>query len=290
MKETSVAVISYNTRELVRCCLESLQTQQAAELLVVDNASTDGTPQMVVEQFPYVRLAENAVNAGFGAAVNIALRNTSSKYLLVLNSDTKVEMQAVTALQQYLNDHPRVAFLGPRLLDSNGRLQRSCRQFPGTFAWLLDNGVTGFVVRRLPPARRLLLNAWDHDRSRRVPWVVGAAFVVRVDALRSIGGFDERFFLFCEEIDVCYRLRNVGWETHYTPDATVLHVGGASRKSGPSRSQQWLAESTNWFYRKHYTGIRRVALLTMLRATVLMRRLVAAIQHGEASRSVRCDS
>src|SRR6266545_72105 len=164
----TIGVVNHNTCDSLRLCLESA-TAQPAEIIVLDNASTDGSAEMVQRCFPSVTLLANRNNTGYGAGANQILRSTDTEYLLILNSDTLLKQGAVEALCAYLDEHPRAAVLGPRLTFPNGRLQRSCRRFPGTFEWLLDNLILGKVIPALGLFRTWFLNGWKHDRPRVVP-------------------------------------------------------------------------------------------------------------------------
>lgn len=248
----AVAVVNYNTcRELERC-LASIVPEAPDELLVIDNGSTDGSIAMVRRRFPDVRLQVNAENHGYGAAGNQALRLTASDYLLLLNSDTVLEAGSLAALRDYMDSHPQAAVAGPRLVNPNGSLQPSCYPFPTPFQLALGSSGLGALTSRLPGVRNLSLRWWPHDRDRAVPWVLGAALVLRRGPVMALGGFDESFFMYYEEVDLCYRLALADHETHFTPATTIMHVGGASTsKAGSDMTVQWF-RSLRHFYRKHY--------------------------------------
>jgi GT2 family glycosyltransferase len=258
-----ICIVNYNTLDHLRGCLDRLRGESPHDLIVVDNASPDGSAEMVRREHPAVRLIANSENLGFGAAANQAIDVCDSDYLLLLNSDTRVEPGSLRALGRYLAQNPRAAVVGPRLLNTDGTLQRSCRRFPGSFSWLLDNRFIGKLARRLRVAPQSMLHVWEHDSPRRVPWVVGAALAMRVEAVREVGGFDTGYFLYCEEIDLCKRLWAAGWEVHFTPATEVAHVGGASTAGDRRFIDQHMIASTLRFYGRHY-GKLRVWLLRML--------------------------
>lgn len=261
-----VCIINYNTRDHLRACLQGLRDESPASLIVVDNASHDGSADMVRQEFPDVKLIANTANLGFAAAANQAIAACESPFLLLLNSDTRVQPGALRALAGYLAESPRAAVVGPRLLNPDGTLQRSCRRFPGSFSWLLDNRLSGKLARRLGAQPSSMLHVWEHDSRRLVPWVVGAALALRVEAIREIGGFDAAYFLYCEEIDLCLRLWAGGWEVHFTPAASIIHVGGASTPGDRQSVDKHMTASTLRFYRLHYGLIRRWMLRMLLRA------------------------
>ena len=260
-----VCIVNYNTRDHLRACLDALSAEPADRaVIVVDNASPDGSAEMVRQEFPSVHLIANTVNQGFGAAANQAIAACRSPYLLLLNGDTRVLPGALRSLAGYLDRYPRAALVGPRLLNSDGTLQRSCRRFPGSLLWLLDNQIGGRLARSL--GFRRMLHTWEHDRPRPVPWVIGAALAMRVEAIRKVGGFDPGYFLYCEEIDLCMRLWKSGWEVHFTPDASIAHVGGGSTPGDRRSLDRHMTESTLRFYRLHYGTVRAALLQMLLRA------------------------
>ncbi|HEX6104576.1 MAG TPA: glycosyltransferase family 2 protein, partial [Gemmatimonadales bacterium] len=224
----AVAIVSWNTRELLRRCLESALAEGAAEIVVVDNGSSDGSVEMVRDQFPRVRLEVRPENPGYGAASNIAFGLCSAEYVLLLNSDTAIHPGALAALVEHLDRNPRAGIVGPRLLNADGTLQKSVFPFPSPLVPLVKRRPVADVVGVVPWLRDEFVGSWAHDRARRAPWVLGAALAIRRTAFDGTGGFDESFVMYFEEVDLCYRLRQAGWEIHFTPAAEVTHVGGAS--------------------------------------------------------------
>jgi GT2 family glycosyltransferase len=246
----AVAIVSYNTRELLRACLHSAQSEAPAQIVVVDNASTDGSPDMVADEFPGVVLCANAINIGYGAAANQAVSQTAVPYVLLLNCDTRLQVSALSALGVYLDREPGVAIVGPRLVDADGALQRSCYAFPTPLNLVLDFGKLGSLIGR--------------DRAcpgpRAVPWVSGAALAVRRIAFESVGGFDESFFMYYEEVDLCYRLAQAGWQVHFAPVTDVVHVGGASTRQLRGEMAVCFFTSLQHFYARHYSHRRQLQL------------------------------
>jgi GT2 family glycosyltransferase len=222
--ETSVVVVTWNAADHVERCLESVRGH---ETIVVDNGSTDGTIALVRERFPDVRVIEQE-NKGMGGGNNAGLRAATGRYVLLLNSDAWVVGDAVERLAGFAGAHPRAAVVGPRLQNPDGSLQRSVRGDPTL--WRLATEY--LFLRKLGP-RTGTFNAFyaggfEHDRSRRVESLYGAALLVRREAVEEVGLFDESFFMFSEETDWLYRFRRAGWEVWFTPDAEVVHLGGAS--------------------------------------------------------------
>lgn len=229
--DLAVSVVSYRTPQLMRRCLRALEDERARlelQVTVVDNASGDGSADLVAEEFPWVRLIRNVRNVGFGAAHNQALRETSARYLLVLNSDASPMPGALKTLTDYLADHPDVAVVGPKLRYPDGRVQPSRRRFP-TLATLFCESTQ---LQRMWPDNGLLRRYYVADRpddvEQKVDWLVGACLCARARAVADVGLFDERFFLYSEELDWCRRFRAAGWRIVYVPAAEVRHIEGAS--------------------------------------------------------------
>ena len=240
----SAIIISYDTREMTLDCLRSMQDTAsgiATEIIVVDNASSDGSPAAIRAAFPEVTLIEKSNNTGFGAANNEAMRIATGRYLFLLNSDAFPEPTALSTLLAFAEDNPRAGVVGPRLLNADGSLQLSCHPFPTPlFAWQenlwLARGHRG----------------WAHDSVREVDFVVGACMLVRRDAYEQAGGFDENFFMYSEEADWQKRIQDAGWKVLFTPDARVTHLGGASGAKEAARVNRHFFESLDYYERKHH--------------------------------------
>jgi GT2 family glycosyltransferase len=271
----AVVVVSFNTRDVLRDCLRSVVAAAPAEIIVIDNGSTDGSAEMVRRQFTGVRLVE-AENRGYGAGANLGVRLSSAEYVLVLNSDTLLTDNAIPALGRYLDVNPRAGVAGPRLRNADGSLQPSCSAFLGTFRLALEKSPLARPLARVPAVReRLFLVHSSHDRPRRVPWVVGAALAIRRSAFEAIHGFDESFFMYAEEVDFCYRLGRSGWETHFAPVTDIVHLGAASTIAYGSAMDTRRITSAVQFYRRHYGPVRQGVLLLMIKAAALLRLLGA---------------
>jgi len=271
MSSIAVIIVNHKTREHLRACLATVQPEALGEVIVVDNASSDGSVEMVQAHYPRVMLHANKANIGYGAAANLAIARSTAKYILLLNSDTLLQPGALQAMSTYLDLHTQAAIVGPRLVNPDGRLQASCRQFPGTLKWLVDNGTLGLLTQRVPVLRDHNLRIWTHDHVRVVPWVLGAALAIRREAFEAVGGFDESFFMYAEETDLCYRLNTAGWQIHFVPVATVTHVGGASTRQYRTKMAIQVVKSDIKFYQRHYSGIRLAGLIAIAKSRVLLR-------------------
>jgi len=273
----SAIVVTYNALPWIEPCLESVR---GCELIVVDNGSSDGTPALVRERFPEARLIEQG-NRGLGAGWNAGIEAAGGRWLFFLNADAWVVGDGIAKLVQLLEREPDVAVVGPRLRYPDGRLQRSVRGFPTL--WRLATEY--YFLRKLAP-RTKLLNAFyaggfRHDREREAEFLMGAALLVRKEAIDQVGGLDERFFLFSEEVDWCYRFRQAGWRIVFSPAAEVVHVGGAAHAGRLFREQ---VQGHVLFLDKH-RGARTAARARRLLATALTLR--GLVFRGERGRSYR---
>jgi len=224
--EVSIAIVSYNTRDLLRRCLATIGcgTTRPYEVIVVDNASADGSAAMVSEEFPSVRLLENRENAGYSRAVNQAIRSAAGTYVLVLNPDIEVLPGSIDALARHLDEHPDTGIAGGKLLNPDGTLQYSCRTFYTLSTLLHRRTPIGKLFPDSRVEREHLMMDWDHETVREVDWMLGACLMVRSEAIRDVGLMDERFFMYFEDVDWCYRMKQHGWRVMYVPEARMKHV------------------------------------------------------------------
>lgn len=261
----SACIVTFNSRSVIARCVESLRAQQGPrlEIIIVDNASTDGTAAFIRDELagPDLRLVENSRNAGFGAAMNQAFRAARGRYFFILNPDTRIRPGAIAALAAFLDETPDAAIAAPRLLNADGSVQLSCRAFP-THTTALFHRYS--LLTKLLPFNKYsdayLRTSWHHNEIDRVDWVSGAAMLIRRKALAAIDppGFDPRFFMYVEDVDLCWRLQRRGWRTWYIPAAEVEHAIGQSSRTRPLRSFFHHHRSMYIFYKKHYS--RNIAL------------------------------
>lgn len=258
----SIVIVSWNTRDLLASCLASVISELGGadeprdlskqtvgpEVIVVDNGSSDGSALMVRDRFPTVRLIENAHNPGFAAANNQAIRLSNGRYVLLLNPDTEVRPGAIEKLIRFMDENPLAGAAGPRLLNPDGTLQRSCYPAPGLAReiWRL------FHLDRLRPYGEYDVRGWDQSRSRGVDVVQGACLIVRRAALEQVGLLDEQFFIYSEEVDLCERLRRSGWTIHWAPQADVVHYGGQSTNQVAAVMFLQLYRAKVQYFRKHH--------------------------------------
>lgn len=249
----SIVIVSYNARRDLEACLDSLRSHPPAvphEIIVVDNASSDGSDEAVRQRAPAVRLIPKERNAGFAAANNAGIAASSGELILLLNSDTIVGPGAIDTLMERLRARPSAAAAGPRLVDAEGRPELSFGPMISPFGELRQKLIVSLYARRLAPVSR-----WIERQTRReqvVDWVSGAALLVhRADAVAA-GLLDERFFLYTEDVDFCAALRARGREILFTPAAQIVHLRGRSRASAPAATNAAYRRSQLAFYAKHH--------------------------------------
>jgi N-acetylglucosaminyl-diphospho-decaprenol L-rhamnosyltransferase len=269
----SVIIVSYNVRDLLCRCLETVQAELAGlntEILVVDNASSDGTVDAIHEHFPVVRVIANDRNPGFAAANNQALEIATGQTVLFLNPDTELRPGALTAMLEYLANHPRVGIVGPRLQFPDGSVQSSRRSFPTPLTGLVESTPIQRWLPGLPPLRRYYRANESDDQCQYVDWLVGACLLVRREVIDAIGGFDERFFMYSEELDWCYRAQGAGWRIVYLPSAVVTHHEGRSSEQNRIQRSQNFLESKSRLYEKHFgADVGRALRLCLLAFTIV---------------------
>ncbi len=224
--DLSIAIVNYNTKAFLEECLQSLLRYPPSydyEILVIDNASSDGSLDLVREKFPGVKLFPNPRNVGYAAAVNQAFRGSDSQFVLVLNPDVIVTEGSIDALLEYMKGHPKVGIAGAKLLNPDGSLQYSCRRFYTFKTLLYRRTFLGKIFSGSPAVSEHLMADWDHAEPRQVDWLLGACMMIRRSAVEEVGPADERFFLYFEDVDWCFRMKSRGWEVHYCPDSVMMH-------------------------------------------------------------------
>jgi GT2 family glycosyltransferase len=283
----AIIIVSWNTRDRLADCLASVYACAPPlefEVWVVDNASTDGSAALVRARFPQARLIENTANLGFARANNQALRAAAADHLLLLNSDAALLPGALDLLLDWLARNPRTAIVGPTLLNPDGSFQASHGNFPTLWSQLLV--VAGLGRRVFGP--HYPSHGPPHTLApQRADWVGGACLLARRAAVDAVGLLDESFFMYAEEMDWCYRMRQGGWDVMHLPAAHCLHWGAQSSQQVRVRTQARLACAALHFFRKHYglapylvlragvaaLGLARAALFAALFAASFGRRL-----------------
>ncbi len=248
----SILIVNWNTRDLLALCLRAIPLavgKWSHEVVVVDNGSTDGSPEMVRADFPWVRLIENGENAGFVRATNQAIAESRGDYLLLLNSDALAPPGSLARMVSLMRDLSDAGAVAPKLINPDGSFQASYARFPT----LLSESLSAFGLnRRLwgphhpsPPPR-------PDEKPHPVDWAPGACLLLRRSAVEAVGPLDEGFWMYSEDTDLCYRIHRAGWKVYYLPDVEIVHFGGASSKQCRPESVGRLYRSKIRFFRKHY--------------------------------------
>jgi N-acetylglucosaminyl-diphospho-decaprenol L-rhamnosyltransferase len=232
--DLAAVIVHYKSPQRLRECLRALPAAARGlehEVLVVDNDSRDEMPAMVAREFPGVRVLVNRENVGYARAVNQGIAASTGPFVAVMNPDCELEPGALARLVAELRAHDDLAIVGPRILNPDRSLEYSARAFPDHLTFLFNR--YSLLTRLFPRnrfSRRYLLTDWDHASARDVDWLSGACLVARRAAIARVGGMDERFFMFNEDVDWCRRMKLAGWRVRYVPDAVAVHHVGASRR------------------------------------------------------------
>lgn len=255
--DISIIIVSYNVKTFLQHCIRSVQKASCGlqtELFVVDNASIDGTPDMVRREFPEVRFIGNRENLGFGKANNQALRLSSGKYVLFLNPDTLIEENTLSFLRDFMDSHPDVGISGPKILNSDGSLQLACRRsFPRPAIALSKLLGLSALFPKSKVFGKYNLTYLDPDKSYPVDAVSGSFMFCRGELVRQLGGFDEAFFMYGEDLDLCRRTQLAGSAVHYVAGTTIIHHKGESSKSAPFDSLLAFYKAMDIFFKKHFS-------------------------------------
>jgi N-acetylglucosaminyl-diphospho-decaprenol L-rhamnosyltransferase len=280
MSVTAV-VVNYNAKEHLLACVESLYAEGVEAVVVVDNASLDGSEAALAERFPEAKLLPSGANIGYGAAANLGVALAGTCYVLVCNPDVVIGPGAIGTLVAYLDRHPRTAVVGPRIVDASGLLYPSARRFP-SLVESFGHGILGQFWPGNPFSRRYTMAEWDHTSAREVDWVSGSCFLARRVAWEEVDGFDTSYFMYLEDVDLCWRLRQRGWAVAYEPRATVTHVQGVSADRHPYRMLlahhvsmwrfAWRTTAPRWLLALVLPGLALRLGLTALRRWLLGRR------------------
>jgi len=284
--DLSIVIVNWNVRDLLRRCLNSVtgssmpgkQKRLSLQLIVVDNASSDGSVQMLRSEFPQIELIANERNLGFTRGNNQGISVSDGRHALLLNPDTEVLDDALGEMVAYMDEHPGVGVLGPQLIYADGRVQSSRRRFPGLDTAFLEST---FLQQSFPHSsilsRYYVLDRAE-DETQEVDWLVGACLLMRRRALDEVGPLDERFFMYSEEMDWCYRAKKQGWKVVYLPAARVIHhEGKSSEQVLPVRHIQF-QRSKVLFFKKHRGGWLSGALRLYLLATYLWQTMLESLK------------
>jgi GT2 family glycosyltransferase len=270
----SIIIVSWNTHKLLENCLASILANPPTspfDIWVVDNASSDDSPQMVREKFPQIHLVENRENVGFARANNQVIQSCTGKYVLLLNPDTLVAAGALQALVDFLEEHPEAGAAGARMLQSDGSLQISSHPRPTVSRelWRL------FHLDALLPYALYPLTKWETNQPQAVDLLAGSCLLLRKEVLEQVGFLDEDYFIYAEEIDLCYRIQRAGWHLYWVPQAEVVHFGGQSTQQVPTEMFLHLYHSNMKYFRKHY-GWSAAQIYKLILSLAAFSRLILA--------------
>jgi hypothetical protein len=268
--DLSIVIVNWNVRDLLKSCLRSIYPQRNRatglrfETIVIDNASTDGSVQMVRETFPQVTLIANQNNPGFTGGNNQGMALSRGRYVLLLNPDTEVLDDALTHMVAYMDAHPEMGALGPTLLNPDGSVQSSRRRFPRPATAFVEST----TLQNWFPRHRLLTNYYaldlPDDAVAEVDWVTGACLLIRREALDQVGPLDDGYFMYSEELDWCRRAKDAGWKVIYYPQARVIHHGGRSSEQVKAFQIARFNRSKIRYFRKHHGRLVACALRIFL--------------------------
>lgn len=268
----SIIIVSWNAKGHLINCLNSLSKfkKDGCEIIVVDNGSTDGSPELVETQFPQVQLIRNNENLGFARANNIGIWASAGRYVCLINSDVIVQDGCIEKLIEFMDKNPSAGLAGPRIFNPDRTLQYSCFHFPSI--WNNFSQVLG--LNKLFPASPFfseqIMKYWLHDCERRVDALNGCFWMIRRKAIDEVGLLDENFFFYGEDIDWCKRFHNAGWEVVFYPEAAVIHFGGASSSNAPVRFYIEMQKADLRYWRKHHGRLGQSAywMIILLRQSV----------------------
>ncbi len=271
----SIIILSWNTKELLWQCLtslrQSLEGKSQNEIIVVDNASTDQSVQMVRQSFPKVKLILNQENLGFAKGNNQGIKVSRGEYIMLLNSDTVVKKGAIEKLVDFLDEHPDIAIVGPKLLNPDRSPQANCGRFPDlpvAVVMLFGEHWGGSdFVRCSPPV------------SGPVDWLMGAAFMARKEVFKKIGGLDEKLFMYMEEVEWFYRARKAGFQAYFLDQAEIVHLGRGSAKQGKKEPILNIYRGLLHYYKKHKKGGELLALRVMLKLKALLALIIGHLKN-----------
>ena len=277
----SVAIVSYNVKQYIIHCIDSINKSDYAgriELIVIDNNSFDGSLENIKQQFTDVICIQNTENVGFGKAINQATGIASGKYYLILNPDTIIEESTISTFVDYLENNSSIGLVGPKIVNSDGSLQKGCKRSFPTIGVALPKLIG---LDKLFPNSRLAgrynLNYLDPDEIHKVDAISGSCMFIRSELFNKIGGFDEQFFMYGEDLDLCYQIYQQGFEVHYLPTTQIMHYQGESVKSAPYDSLNAFYQAMILFSEKHFSKGRSILSKLVIRSGIFFRKIISMI-------------
>jgi GT2 family glycosyltransferase len=255
-KKLSIVIVNYRVRDILKECLNSVLSSNdnmVNEIIVIDNNSKDGSVELLRKNFPEVRLIENHQNKGFSSASNQGIRKSSGEYILLLNPDTIFPQMGFSSMIEFMDSNPEVGICGPKMVDARGDLLYSCRRFPSFLTSISSSqSLLERFFPRNPLSRQYLLKDMDHSRVQEVDWISGSCLLTRKKMLDQIGPLDEDYFIYVEDVDLCYRAHQAGWKVFYFPEVTFIHRVGQSTSQDRLKSKLQHHKSMWIFAKKHF--------------------------------------
>lgn len=270
----SVVIVSWNVKENLANCLKSIEENPASEpfeVIVVDNASSDGTVESVKNNFHQAVVIANDRNLGFAAANNQGIEKSQGEYILLLNPDTIVHSGSLDVLIEFMDKNEDVGICGPQLLNQDGTIQSSVRCFPTFRGALYRHTVIKYLGLFKNEYRKWLMKSFDHKTKMDVDQVMGAALMVRRLIIEDVGAMDEQFFMYYEEVDLCFRTKQAGWRVVFMPEAVITHLGGQSSGQIPMKKQMMAITSLLKFFRKHRGKSITAAFNCIFKPAIILR-------------------
>jgi len=252
----AIIIVNYNTEKELKDCLFSVydnNLNMPFEIFVVDNNSRDKSVDMIKNNFPEVKLIENDRNLGFAKANNKAIKISLAPYILLLNPDIVLKKDSLSKMVSFMEENPKIGILGCKLVNQKNELLPSCEKFPGIMGEFLQNIYLDKIIRSHYLMKNITLSKWKHDERKSVDWITGACFMMRKTMLEDIGLMDERYFLYYEDVDLCYRAKKHGWEVYFMPEAEVIHYQGRSSRANLDKTIAISYWSKFFFYKKYYS-------------------------------------
>jgi N-acetylglucosaminyl-diphospho-decaprenol L-rhamnosyltransferase len=275
--DLSVVVVNYNAGPYLARCLDSVAASSGGislEVVVVDNGSSDGSPKAVGDR-PEVHLIENRANLGFAAGANLGIRATEAPYVLMLNPDAEIVSGTLASLVKVADDRPDAGAVGPLVRNPDRTIQPSARRIPGTFEALM-HAFLGPVVPGNRWTRAYTMAGWDRSSEREVEWISGSAMLLRRRALHDVGVFDEGYFMYVEDVDLCTRLRRSGWSVLFSPELEVIHEMGVSARGQSRRMAREHSRSIYRYFSKHRAEGPAALLKPFVRAALSLRTVLVS--------------
>ena len=280
--DVSFIIVNWNTKDIILQCIDSLTSRKeyyTQEIIVVDNASRDGSSEAIKAKYPEVQLIQNSDNLGFARANNIGIKKSSGAYVCLLNSDIQVLDHTISFMIDYMNTNKNIGLSGPKILWPDMTLQHSCMNYPGILTQICET----FSLNRLFPHTALCSGEYmyffSHDRLIKVDWLIGCFLMIRREVLETVGLLDELFFIYSEETDLCKRMHEAGWDIIFLPQVSAIHHNASSSSKNPIRFSAEQRLSALKYWKKHKPFPARVIFLMLLLFHHSTRLIICHLMH-----------